>query len=315
MAHGAGQLAARTRQRVIEAAASLSYRQHGRTVTAPGVARVTYDIILPAGPNAYVAALQNNIARVSERTPGLKTRFHTVEGFNPDRLAHVVRGLVEHCDGIALIGLDHPVVRDAIRDAKAVGMRVILLASDIANVPRDAFVGTDNRAAGRLAGQLLGRLIRKQGPIKIALVAGSRDYRAHEEREAGCTALLRQDHPDVLVLPPIEVRDDHRIAAEATARLLAEHPDLAGIYSIGAGNRGVAQALTESGLAGSVVTIVHELTPWSRGRLVDGCFDVVIDQRPDLQADLAIQLMNSEHPPRDSTQLIRFSVYFRENLP
>src|SRR5690606_41278648 len=54
---------------------------------------------------------------------------------------------------------------------------------------RSAYVGLDNRAAGRTAGLLLGRFI---GPRtgKVAMIAGSRHYRGHEEREMGFHHIL-----------------------------------------------------------------------------------------------------------------------------
>jgi LacI family transcriptional regulator len=48
-------------------------------------------------------------------------------------------------DGLGLVALDHPLVREAIRRLAHRGISVVTLASDVQNVPRLAYVGIDNR--------------------------------------------------------------------------------------------------------------------------------------------------------------------------
>jgi len=67
-------------------------------------------------------------------------------------------------------------VREAIRELAASGVVVLTIASDILYVPRVAYVGIDNRAAGRLAGYLLRRFVGAERPAEAALFAGSLAY-------------------------------------------------------------------------------------------------------------------------------------------
>ena len=98
--------------------------------------------------------------------------------------------------------------------------------SDIANAPRFAYVGIDNRNAGRLAGHLLGRFV-PGSTGEVALFAGSFSYRGHEEREMGFRHILAEDFPNLRIVELREVRDDlERSYAEAAA-LLAARPKYA----------------------------------------------------------------------------------------
>src|SRR3546814_11372224 len=63
-----------------------------------------------------------------------------------------------------------------------------------------------------------------------------------------------------------------------TLALLKEHPDLAAIYNIGGGAEGIGQALKERGKQHDIVFIGHGLTPDTRGLLIDGGMDAVINQ-------------------------------------
>ena len=72
-------------------------------------------------------------------------------------------------------------MREAVAEIVAPRHPVLTMISDIPETPRIAYVGLDNRAAGRTAGLLIGRFVGERRG-KVALIAGSRSYRAHEER-------------------------------------------------------------------------------------------------------------------------------------
>jgi LacI family transcriptional regulator len=302
-----------TRQRVMNAAESLGYRHIHQSPTAPTFETNTIDVFLPAGPNSYIGQVRHEFIAQTGARQGVTANIHLIEGFDADQLAASLRKLVGVSKKVALVGVDHPVVREAVRLLSENGTRVVTIASDIHNVPRHHFAGVDNRAGGRLAGLLLGRLIRHPG--KIAMLAGSRLYRAHEEREAGCKSILREEFKQFSVLDPVEVQDDYHLARTATLQLLHEHQDLVGIYSMGAGNRGVATALREAGRKGSIVVIAHDLTPHTREYLLDGTFDVILDQYPRVQVRDTITALIGPEGAIDPGHLIRIGVILRENIP
>lgn|GEM_PF-23916 len=305
---------AKTRQRVLEIAAELGYSLKGVPIRAPGVITHTLDIILPAGKNTYMKNLQKELHEQAGMRPGCDLRVHSIEGFNAERLAAAIDGLATNSTAIALVGIDHPLVREAIRKASESGVRFVTLVSDIHDIPRAHYVGIDNRAAGRLAGLLMGRLIRSENPARVAMIAGSRLYRAHEEREAGFRSILGEQFKYITALNPVEVRDDFIIAAEETRHLLEENDALAGIYSIGAGNRGVAEALKLMKLNKRTVVIVHELTRFSRESLLNGTFDVVLDQNPALEASITIDSLTENTSRHRGYPLVEPRIYFSENI-
>jgi LacI family transcriptional regulator len=114
-----------------------------------------------------------------------------------------------------------------------------------------------------------------------------------------------------------EVRDDVDLAYATARALLAETPDLGGIYNIGSGNRGIARALEETGRSTDVVFLGHELTEHTRRFLLTGVMDAVIDQDPRTQAREAIDglLRTIRRQPIEGTPSIGIQVFFRENLP
>lgn len=306
----------RTRKAVLDTARRLGYvpAQDDEQPDPDPVIRL--DFVLPAGTNTFIANLLDQIVSQGDRRDGVDVHVHSIEGFSPDSLARKLDALVGTTQGVGLIALDHPTVREAMRELTSAGVPIVTLASDIHHVPRLGYVGIDNRAAGRLAGYLLGRLLGKGTKRKIALFAGSLSYRGHEEREMGFRHVIAEEFHDLEIVELREIRDDRQRAYEETASLLKRHSDLSAIYNIGAGNAGIGQALKEAGIASSVIFVGHELTDGTKRFLLDGTMDAVIDQNPRVEAREAISMLKNAvlgrtfdyHPPR-------LQVIFRENIP
>ena len=122
---------------------------------------------------------------------------------------------------------------------------------------------------GRTAGYLIARFIGPR-PAKVAMIAGSLSYRAHEEREMGFLHVFEELFPAIKVVGLREGHDDADRNYRQTRMLLGQHPDLAGIYNIGGAADGVARALKEMNRARDVVFIGHGLTSDTRSLLIDG---------------------------------------------
>jgi LacI family transcriptional regulator len=307
---------ARTRERVLTAARAVGYLGEERPSPTPPEA-VPLDFILQGGPNTFMGLLAGHLAATgAARGPEVAVRVHMVDGFSPEALAGTLHELAPESRGVGLIALDHPLVREAIREVAARGLPVLTLVSDIANVPSVGYVGIDNRAAGRLAGHLLGRFM-PRGPGEVALFAGSLSYRGHEEREMGFRHMLAEDYPELRIVELREVRDDLLRSYREARILLEARPGLGGIYNIGAGNRGIARALEETGRARQVVLIGHELTEHTRRFLLAGTMDAVIDQNPRALAREAVDrlLRAARGDPDAGAVPVRISAIFRENIP
>ena len=277
---------ARTRNRVMRAAQRIGYVE---PVAAVAASRVRLAFVVPGGSNTFLGLLAGALA--ASGTATTQVTVHRLDTYRPQGLADGLRRLAADADGIGVVALDHPTVREAIRDLATQGKRVLTLVSDIADVPRAAYVGIDNRAAGRLAGQLLGRLLRTPTG-EVAVFAGSLSYRGHEEREMGFRRVCAEDFPELSLLPAHEIEDDAVRSYGAAQDVLARHPALCGIYCLGGGTRGIARALEESGRGAQVVFVGHELTEHTRRFLVSGLMDAVIDQGAATEASVAVALLD-----------------------
>ena len=144
-----------TRRHVLSMAAQLAGDSGG--VDFPRKAMI--DFVIPGGDNEFIADLARQIGRQGERRGDVDIAVHRVDGIDPDEMAAKLGDLRPQCQGVGLIGLDSPAVREAVRKLIASGIPVLTLVSDISHAGRFNYVGIDNRAAGRLAGYLIGRFL------------------------------------------------------------------------------------------------------------------------------------------------------------
>jgi LacI family transcriptional regulator len=240
-----------------------------------------------------------------------------VDVFDGDMLAAALDALQDEVDGVAVVALDHPAVRQAIDDLVAAGVSVVTLVSDAPRSRRAHSIGIDKAAAGRTAANLLGRFLGGRSG-KVGLIAGSMALRDHIERQIGFEQVIARDFPALRLLPVREGRDDDARVEELARGLLADHPDLVGLYNVGAGNGGIVAALEASGRARDVVFIAHELTAFSRRHLIRGTIDAIINQDPGHEARSAARLLvaERENMPYDAGQeRIRIDIFIRDNVP
>jgi LacI family transcriptional regulator len=275
--------------------------------------------LLPAGVNRFVDLLGEQIEANTEwmRDQRIESEVLSVNVFNPGELAKALLAQEGRRDAVVVMALDHPVVRSAIDQLTQAGTVVITLVSDVPSSTRQHYVGIDNTAAGRTAATLIGRFAGPR-PAKVAVVLGSLSLRDHAERYFGFNQVMAQEHPHLSVLPPVEGQDDAARNEVLATQLLAAHADLAAIYSVGAGNAGICQALRAAGRDQDTVFVGHELTAVSRAELLNGTMDAVINQDAghEIRSALRVALAQwSQEPVIADQERIRIDIYLKDNLP
>jgi LacI family transcriptional regulator len=275
--------------------------------------------VLPAGNNTFMRMLADQVEQARSSLADQRAIADVIwaDVFDPAALAATLERIDDGYEGVALVALDHPMVREAIDALDARGIEVVTLVSDAPGSRRAHFVGIDNSAAGRTAATLLGRFAGgRRGPV--AVLAGSLSLRDHAERIYGFQQVLESEYATLAILPVQEGRDDVENCRKVVAALLAEHPDLIGIYNAGAGNRGVAEALEATGRAKDVIFVGHELTPHSRRFLMRGTMDAVINQDCGHEARSAARVLMAlatKQPILADQERIRIDIFVRDNLP
>ncbi|MDN5003176.1 LacI family DNA-binding transcriptional regulator [Bradyrhizobium sp. GCM10027634] len=308
-----------TVRRVQEAIARNSFQPHvAAAELARGRAR-RFAFVMPSGPNPFMQQIEAYLGEMSgwlsARRLGVETI--TTDVFDPSVLAASLEALSGDYDGVAVVALDHPGVRAAINDLVDAGIKVVTLVSDVPSSRRHHYVGIDNIAAGRTAGALVGRLVGQRSG-KVAIVAGSQGLRDHAERIFGFNQVMASEFPGLSVLPVLEGRDEDERSEQGLARMFGRHADIVGLYNVGAGTQGVANALSGAGREKQIVFVGHDVTVLTRRLLLQGVMDAAISQNPGHEARAAVRVLLAlarGEPILHEQEKIRIDIVMRDNLP
>ena len=276
--------------------------------------------ILPNNDNSFMAGLRAEVRVAASRSYVERTSIRIIEvpPFDAAALAQALDvARLEKPSGVAFVAIDAQDVVEAVDRLTESGIAAVTLVSDITGSRRDHFAGVDNVAAGRTAASLMGRFVSQQGG-DVAVLAGSMLVKDHRERLAGFQSVMADEFPDLRLLPVLEGRDDPETVERLVAECLKDHPDLLGLYSLGACNRGLIKALKSSRQQTSPCVIAHELTENTSNALAEGVLDAVLNQDAGHEVRSAIRVLKARADGLaviDAQERIRIDIFLRDNLP
>jgi LacI family transcriptional regulator len=275
--------------------------------------------VLPNSIGEFMTRVASEVELMAYRMAPERVAIMTkkVDVFNGELLAATLDEIGDDIDGVAVVALDHPAVREAINALVARAITVVTLVSDVPGSKRAHYAGIDNSSAGRTAAGLMGRFTRGQKG-KVGLFAGSLALRDHIERQFGFEQVMAHEFTALEILPVRESRDDISRSEELVRQLLTEHPDLIGIYNVGGGTMGIVAGLDSSPRAKDIVFIAHEVTEGSRRALIRGTIDAIINQDAGHEVRSAVRVLIAKAdnvPLIEEQERIRIDIFMRDNLP
>ncbi len=308
-----------TALRVMEAMQRHGIRPHADAAELARRKPRRFVFVMPVGLNLFMQQILDYLGEMSDWMAARRIAIEIVatDVFDPKALANTLETLSPDIDGVGVVAVDHPRVRVAIDDLVGSGKAVVTVVSDVPASQRQFYVGIDNIAAARTAGALVGRLVGRRAG-RIAVVAGSANLRDHAERIFGFRQVMSAEFSQLEILPVVEGRDDDERSESLTRLMFSEHEDVIGLYHVGAGTPGVSKALIESGRAGQLVFIGHDLTALTRRLLTRGVMDAVISQSPGREARSAVRVLLAlarGEPILSEQEKIGIDIIMRDNMP
>ena len=309
-----------TREKVEAAIHEIGYI---RDVAAANLAKSRiYPIvfILPTGDNSFMHGLRSEVHQATLRSSFERTEIRIVQipPFDVSALVAALDALQgQDIAGVALVATDAPEVRAAVDRLVSERIPVVTLVSDLTDSTRHHYAGIDNIAAGRTAARLLGRFLGGQEG-DITVLAGSMLVRDHRERLEGFSDVMAAEFPRLRLMPVLEGRDDPERARSLVSKALAASATIMGVYSLGAGNRGLIAALKAVRPERELTVVVHELTQHTRAALMDGTIDAVLNQDAGHEVRSAIRVMKAKADGQGviaDQERIRLDIFLKDNLP
>ena len=162
--------------------------------------------------------------------------------------------LAKGVDGIAISPVDPANQTSMLNDAAKQAV-VFTHDSDAPDSKRECYVGTDNVAAGRQAGDLIKEALPQGG--KIAVFVGKMDARNAQERLQGIKESIAGANIDIA---DVRTDDADQVRAKANvAEMLVSHPDLGALVGLWSYNGpAILNAVRDAGRTGQVKIIAFD---------------------------------------------------------
>jgi LacI family transcriptional regulator len=212
---------------------------------------------------------QKGLGNVSIRAVASRSDKETVE---------LIRTIGPESDAFGLLGKNTAPVKAALLDLRRLGIPVMALVSDLDATTRSTYIGADNRAAGQLAGFVLGRSLERESDATVVLIQGNLSYRCWEDREIGFRSLLRRRFPQIKILEIVAETGLSHGTYEAALSGLGNECAIGGIYNVAGENESLAQATYDIQLPYRPLYITHELDEATEPLLRAGVIDFLITE-------------------------------------
>lgn len=195
------------------------------------------------------------------------------------QLQMVEDAITRKMDAILLAPLDKDALNPGIEKAKQAGIKVIIIDSAVSTDKYDAFLATDNGAAGRTAADELAKLINSQG--KIAIINAQAGAGTAMLRENNFRDQVSQKYPNITIVGTQFSDGDKTKALNIATDFMTANPDLAGIYATNEGSTvGAGNAIEQSGKTGVIKFVGFDWSADTKGLIERGVLQASMVQNP-----------------------------------
>ncbi|WP_043300969.1 LacI family DNA-binding transcriptional regulator [Pseudomonas sp. M47T1] len=311
-----------TAQRIVEAATRLGFHAKAvleqRLLTHRPTVRLGF--ALHKSGVAFYQVLAQALSSAAAHYPHARIRvvIAYLDELDPARVAQRIAALRDQVDGLGVVAVDHPVIRQAVARLSDSGVAVVALISALSPAATAGYVGVDNRRMGRTAGWFVSRLANRPGPVAVLL--SSQGFQCQELREFSFRSYLADQSPDWDLLATRLTLEDDAFAHGNTLDLLTGEPELAGLYVAGGGIAGVIQALGELKARQQRLPIVvcNEVTPLTAHALRDGLVHAVLSHPvaalAERTVDALVQAVTGARPVAGLVAIVPMQVDVQESL-
>ena len=204
------------------------------------------------------------------------------------QLQMVEDAITRKMDAILLAPLDKDALNPGIERAKAAGIKVIIIDSAVSTTNIDAFLATDNGAAGRLAADELAKLINSEG--KIAIINAQAGAATAMIRENDFKDQIQKKYPNITIAGTQYSDGDKTKALNIATDFMTANPDLKGIYATNEGSTvGAGNAIQQAGKTGTVKFVGFDWSADTKSLIEKGVLQATMVQNPYQMGYLGVQ--------------------------
>lgn len=306
-----------TKQNILNIAKELKYQPNKMASALSKKKKLKLAVVMPKSPNYFMDKLRQGVeeAYLELLDYGTEIEYIFSDTLDPDEQEPILRNINPNMyDGIAL-NAGGESLRPAIDRLVDSGMPVVAFNTDVSSSKRSFYVGENSYKNGRVAGELMGRMLEKKGEILVFL--GFKDVSSHKERCKGFVDVVKEMYPEINILGIIEHHDNEEEANKKMGEILESGQIIDGIFCVSTpGVVGVGKCLREHDQ--HICLIGYDVNELTSCLLKEGYCSAVMFQDPQRQGFEAVALLNkmlnSEWVPKHKKYHTRTQIVLSGNI-
>lgn len=248
---------------------------------------VTIGLLLSSLYDPVYVALQNGAIESASRLH-VELIVREASDDAEEQLQQIAELLSLGIDAVVLNPVDSAAIRAGVQQVQAAAVPIVTVERRVQGATVSAHVASDNIAGGEMAAAYLAEALRGAG--NVVELAGIPGTSAAQDRGAGFDRVMHT-YPEITIVSREVANFDRREARRVFASILAQHPDLDGVF---AHNDemilGAIEAAQEEGRAEEIVFVGFDATREAIAAIESGLLRATIAQQPTEMGRLAVEL-------------------------
>lgn len=290
--HGRAGISETTRRKVLRIAKQLDYTPHpAARALARSRPNLRIGVCIPEEIHFFYDQMRLGIFDEARRSQsfGVEIVYRPVTALGSGEAAQLTRLLDEGVNALIVTPGNPRSVTPIIDEAERSSVRVVCITTDAPQSHRSSIVSVDPSLSGRLAAELMTRFV--PAGSNAAVVTGMLRTEEHRLKTEGFCQSFQNNGVGGAIAAILEGHESEPQTYRKTLRLLADHPDLRGIYVNTVNCLPVCRAIHSRSAQHSIQLIATDLFPEMLPYFTDGTISASIYQDPYLQGQTAIRLL------------------------
>ena len=171
--------------------------------------------------------------------------------------------------------------------AKAAGIPVLIVDTDINWPSKLSYIGADNQRAGRLAGEFIVKALGEKG--QVVVIRGILGVATHEDRLAGFLAAIGKA-PGIHCIAVQPANSERTLGMSVMENMLTSHPDLRAVFATNDQMAlGAVEAIAARRLTGKVVIVGVDATSEAVRAVQEGRLTADVAMHPEVLGRSAVE--------------------------
>ncbi len=290
-----GSVKSETKEKILKILEKENYKPNifGKMLANNKYSKKMIGVILNSKGNPFYDQVINGIENKKEvlENFGFELLYELKKGYDvKDQIDAIDKMILNEVQGLIITPIDDKKVINRLQEISKKSIPVVNLNIDIDNADKLAYIGSDYKKTGNVAGALFNIFSIKK-IYKLLVVTGSKLVSGHRERINGLKEYLEKNDNGIQIIDIIENEDNDDKSYKMINQYIQKNKDFDGVFFSAGGIEGGIKALEKNHMLEKINIITVDLIPIVEEYIKKDKISATICQEPFKQGQLAVEVL------------------------